>query len=176
MVFGLFRRRHADDPIERLYGAIVAASRDVPLYAAMGVPDTVMGRFESLGLHVALVLRRLKALPPPAQDIAQELVDRFFKDLDGSLREIGVGDLSVPKKIKALAQAFYGRMGAYDAALGAEAAPQALAEALARNVLDLPDAKADALAAEVRRRVGALDRVGVDDLLAGRLAPAAATA
>jgi cytochrome b pre-mRNA-processing protein 3 len=171
MVFGLFSRKRAVPSVERLYGDIVAASREPALYRVCGVPDTVMGRFESLGLHVALVLRRLRALPSPADSLAQELVDRFFLDLDGSLRQIGIGDVSVPKKIKKLGQAFYGRAEAYEKALTSEAAADALETALARNVLEKPDQPglATALAQHVRHQVAHLDRVDLEDILAGRV-------
>ncbi len=85
------------------------------LYLALGVPDTVEGRFEALCLHVVLVLRHLRRLPAPAADIAQDLVNSVFAQLDSSLRELGVGDMGVSKRMKKLAQAFYGRAAAYDA-------------------------------------------------------------
>jgi cytochrome b pre-mRNA-processing protein 3 len=171
MVLGLFSRKKAVPSVERLYGDIVAASRKQVLYRDCGVPDTVMGRFESLGLHVALVLRRLRELPAPADSLAQELIDRFFFDLDGSLRQIGIGDVSVPKKIKKLGQAFYGRADAYEKALAAEAVAYALETALARNVLEKPDQPglATALAQHVRREVAHLDGVVLEDILAGRV-------
>jgi cytochrome b pre-mRNA-processing protein 3 len=139
MLFGLFGRRRDTTAIDVLYGRIVASARRPALFVAGGAPDTVMGRFEVLALHVAVVLRRLRELPPPANDAAQDLVDRFFASLDDALRQIGIGDVSVPKKVKALGKAFYGRAGAYDAALAEGADQRLLAEAIARNVLDSPD-------------------------------------
>jgi cytochrome b pre-mRNA-processing protein 3 len=169
MVLGLFKRRRHMAQIEPLYDAIVAAARRPQLYLQLGVADSVMGRFEVLSLHVALVLRRLKALPAPAADVAQDVVDRFFADLDASMREIGIGDTSVPKKIKQMGDAFYGRAAAYDAALAPAAPEQALSEALARNVLGRgADATSEALATEVRRLVDRLDGMGLDALLAGQ--------
>jgi cytochrome b pre-mRNA-processing protein 3 len=173
MVLSLFRKSRAEPSVERVYAAIVAASRAPGLYASMGVPDTVMGRFESLALHVSLALRRLKQLPPPADALAQELVDRFFGGLDSALREIGIGDVSVPKKVKKLGQAFYGRLKAYDEALAEEAAADALELALARNVLDQPEKPglAASLAAHVRTSALRLDSAGLDDILACRAFP-----
>jgi cytochrome b pre-mRNA-processing protein 3 len=169
MVLGLFSRSKPVPSVERVYGDIVAAARWPVLYSQMGVPDTVMGRFDSLALHVVLALRRLRALPPPADSLAQELVDRFFADLDSSLREIGIGDVSVPKKIKKLGQAFYGRADAYEKALAVDAPADSLEQALARNVLDRPDEPqlATALAQHVRRLVREIDRAGFDDFLSG---------
>ena len=132
MVFGLFRRSANEAVIERLYASVVAASRRQTLYVDFAVPDTFEGRFESLTLHAALVLRRLKACPPPGSDMAQHLVDTLFKHLDRTLREMGVGDTTVPKRMKALAEAFLGRSSAYQDALAAGG--DALAVALERNI------------------------------------------
>jgi cytochrome b pre-mRNA-processing protein 3 len=169
MIFSLFRQKTAVPSVERVYANIVAAARQPVLYASYGVPDTVMGRFEALVLHMSLALRRLKALPPPADSLSQELVDRFFADLDAALREIGIGDVSVPKKIKKLGQAFYGRLGAYDAALEPEASAGALEDALARNVLDKADQPglASALAQHVRELAKALSVADLEVFLQG---------
>lgn len=174
-MLGLFARSKPARPrpvpsVERVYGDIVAAARWPALYAALGAPDTVMGRFDALVLHVALVLRRLKALPPPADALAQELVDRFFADLDTALREIGIGDVSVPKKVKKLGQAFYGRAEAYGEALSEEAPADALERALARNLLDRPEEPmlATALAQHARRLARALDAAPFERILSGR--------
>ncbi|MGL5115818.1 MAG: ubiquinol-cytochrome C chaperone family protein [Beijerinckiaceae bacterium] len=170
MILSLFKRRRETPSVERLYGDVVAAARAPALYRELGAPDTVMGRFEVLALHVSLILRRLRALPPPADQLAQELVDAFFAELDAALRQIGIGDVSVPKKVKKLGEAFYGRAKAYDDALAEDAAPDALEHAIARNLLDKPDAPtlALALARHVRQTVLMLDKRGIDDILAGR--------
>jgi cytochrome b pre-mRNA-processing protein 3 len=170
MILGLFKRSKSVPSVERVYGDIVAAARLPALYASMGVPDTVMGRFDSLALHVALVLRRLGKLPSPADSLAQEIVDRFFADLDSALREIGIGDVSVPKKIKKLGQAFYGRAQAYDNALHDDADAYALEEALCRNVLDRPDEPALAiiLAQHVRALVTQFNSMEFEGFLDGK--------
>ena len=170
MVLGLFARQKPVASVELVYGDIVAAARLPALYVAMGVPDTVMGRFDSLVLHLSLVMRRLRALPPPADALAQELVDRFFKDLDSALREIGIGDVSVPKKVRALGEAFYGRAKTYDDALSPDAPADALERALARNVIDREDepALATALAQHARRLGNALDSCDLDRIITGR--------
>src|SRR5690606_27298163 len=92
-----------------------------------------LGRFEMVALHMLLVQRRLRGEAGAAPDIAQVLTDDFFVDLDHSLRELGIGDLGVPKRMKRLARMFYGRTRAYGDALDA-GDPAALAAALARNV------------------------------------------
>jgi cytochrome b pre-mRNA-processing protein 3 len=169
MIMSLFKRSGATPSVERVYADIVAAARAPALYRDLGVPDTVMGRFEALALHMSLALRRLKGLPPPADSLSQELVDRFFADLDVALREIGIGDVSVPKKVKKLGAAFYGRLQAYDAALAEDAGAEDLEAAIARNVLEKPDQPglASALARHVRMLATRLDRASIDAFLDG---------
>lgn len=122
------------DVVDAVYGEIVAAARQPVFYARWGVPDTPLGRFEMMGLHLFLVLHRLREAAPPGKALAQELADEFFKDVEHSIRELGIGDMGVPKRMKKLARMFYGRVAAYDAALQAGDA-QAMAEALRRNVV-----------------------------------------
>ncbi|MEA1832430.1 ubiquinol-cytochrome C chaperone family protein [Methylobacterium durans] len=167
MIARFFRR--ADDrraTIRQLHARINEASRQAGLYTRLGVPDTVEGRFECLSLHVILVLRRLNRLPPPAADVAQDLVNSVFLQLDASLRELGVGDFGVPKRMKKLGAAFYGRAEGYDAALDADDRA-ALMAALARNVLgrDGPEAAAG-LAAYVAAAADGLSRADLDTILA----------
>jgi cytochrome b pre-mRNA-processing protein 3 len=148
----LFRRDPRRDLIAALYARVADAARQPGLYADLGVPDTVEGRFEALSVHMVLALRALRRKPDPAGDVARDLTDAFFRDLDASLREMGVGDTAVPKRMKTLAEAFYGRAGVYDAALDA-GDETALAAALGRNVRG-SDAPAQGLA----RYVLAADR------------------
>lgn len=133
MILGLFRNRRRADLVAALHKRVADAAREPALYLALGVPDTVEGRFESLALHLVLLLRRLRRLPDPAREVAQELVDSFFRHLDASLREMGVGDMGVPKRMKKLAQAFYARAAAYDAALDS-GDPAAVAAALGEHL------------------------------------------
>jgi cytochrome b pre-mRNA-processing protein 3 len=116
---------------------IVAQARAAPFYRNYGVPDTVNGRFEMIVLHAVLLLRRLESEPAPLRRLGQGLFEQFCQDMDGSLREMGVGDLAVPRKMHKIGEAFYGRQAAYAAALAApDLAP--LAAALARNVFGAP--------------------------------------
>jgi cytochrome b pre-mRNA-processing protein 3 len=131
--FNHFRKPHAHGTIEVIYGMIVAQAREPLFYAGLGVPDTVDGRFDMLLLHLWMVLRRLRPVAGgPA--LSQALFDHFCADMDANLREMGVGDLAVPKRMQKFGEAFYGRSAAYDAALSAGG--EALAEALCKNVLD----------------------------------------
>lgn len=160
---------------ETLYASIVAQARQPALYVDGGVPDTLEGRFEMIILHASLVMRRLRDGSRTERDLAQEVFDTMFVDMDRSLREIGVGDMSVGKKVRAMAEAFYGRAGAYDAAL--KAADDAMrnermAAALARNVFgtDAPDASSRRLARYAVAADHSLAAAGSDALLAGETA------
>lgn len=114
-----------------LYAETILAARDPVMFTAWGVPDTVEGRFEALCLRAFVLLRRLKG-EPAAADLAQAYFDIMFEDLDSNLREMGVGDMTVGKKVKKLAGGFYGRIRAYDAALNADTEDDApLRDALA---------------------------------------------
>ena len=117
MVFRLFRRSANLQLIGRLSGEIVAAARDPVLFTEYGIEDSLDGRFEAVTLHAVLVLRRLNRMDPPAPEIAQDLTDAIFRSFEIALREMGVGDIGVPKQMKTIAEAFFGRAGAYDRAL-----------------------------------------------------------
>ena len=132
MIFPLFRRSARPGTISALYGAIVAQARLPGFYRDYGVPDTVEGRFELIVLHLALLLDRL-AEEPKVRGLGQGVFDLFCQDMDNNLREMGVGDLAVPKQMRRMGEAFYGRAQAYRTALVA-ADDKALVEALARNI------------------------------------------
>jgi len=119
--------------IETIYGMIVTQTREPVFYRDMAVPDTVDGRFDLLILHLWMVLRRLKVLDGGVE-LSQALFDRFCADMDDNLREMGVGDLTVPKRMQAFGEAFYGRTAAYDLALAGGEEP--LAQALCKNILN----------------------------------------
>ena len=131
----LFRREpKANRAItEALYGQIVAAARQPVFYSHWNVPDTPLGRFEMVSLHMFLFQHRLRGLDGVEGEIAQVLIDEFFMDVDHSLRELGISDVGVPKRMKKLAKMFYGRTAAYTEALDA-GDRDALAAALTRNV------------------------------------------
>jgi cytochrome b pre-mRNA-processing protein 3 len=133
--FNHFRKPHAPSrgTIEAIYGMIVTQAREPLFYRDLAVPDTVNGRFDMLVLHLWMVLRRLKPIEG-GTGLSQTLFDRFCDDMDANLREMGVGDLTVPKRMQAFGEAFYGRTAAYDLALAAGQEP--LAQALCKNILN----------------------------------------
>src|SRR3984893_13168539 len=145
--------------IEAIYGMIVTQAREPLFYRDLGVPDTVNGRFDLLVLHLWMILRRLKAVEGGA-GLCQALFDRFCDDMDANLREMGVGDLIVPKRMQAFGEAFYGRTAAYDLALTEGREP--LAKELCRNILNGADIeKARQLAFYTEAAIAALS--GLDD-------------
>ncbi len=150
--------------IEAIYGMIVAQARLPEFYLRFGVPDTVNGRFDMVVLHLWMILSRLRAEGAAIE--AQQLFDQFCNDMDANLREMGVGDLTVPKRMKKFGEAFYGRSGAYDAAI--TAGEGELHAALARNVLGSENpAAAVPLAGYVSRAIAALSTINRTALLSG---------
>lgn len=133
-LLGLFRRPRHERTGFVLYGCAVAAARAPRFYAELGVPDTVAGRFELVSLHAGLLIRRLRAEPGPETDaLAQAVFDAMFSDMDVNLREMGISDLRVGKRVKMLWEGFHGRAQSYADALDA-ADMVALAAALERNI------------------------------------------
>ena len=165
----LFRRSDRDRAVDELYATVVAQARLPHFYAAWGVPDTLEGRFEMIALHAFLLLRRLKAERQRTAKLAQAFFDLMFADVDRNLREMGVGDMGVGKRVKAMAQSFYGRIAAYDTGLAG--GDDVLGEALLRNVYrgETPTSGHLALAAYVRRQAGHLEAQDGTGLMAGRL-------
>jgi cytochrome b pre-mRNA-processing protein 3 len=150
--------------IEAIYGMIVTQAREQAFYRNLGVADTVNSRFDLLVMHLWMVLRRFRSADRAA-DLSQLLFDRFCADMDANLREMGVGDLAVPKRMQAFGEAFYGRAAAYDAAFADD---DGLAKALCKNVLNGQDMEnAQRLATYAKAVLAHLD--GVDDaaLLSG---------
>ena len=149
MIFNLFRRASSHGIVENLYAEIVAAARRPAFFMPpVSVSDTFEGRFEVLALHATSILRHLSTLPAPAPALAQDLADRIFLGFDAAMREMGVGDLTVPKRMKALAEDFGGRSAAYAAALDGR---EPLAATVARNVYGASDAaRGSVLAAWLR--------------------------
>lgn len=161
MVFGFFRQKRQNRLIvERQYAKLTGLARMPFFYTDMDVPDTVMGRFELLSIVMILFFRRTRTAATSGQELAQEIVDAFFQDIDHSIRELGIGDQSVPKRMKKLAGMFYGRLEAYAMALDAGDVAL-LAQALRRNIypeaVDAPTMQAlAAWMAEVDQAIAAI--------------------
>lgn len=153
-----------------LYAQAVAAARRPGYYRELGVADSVDGRFDMVALQVFLLLNRLKH-EPAARRLARRVGEAFFSDMDRSLREMGVGDTGVPHRIKKMAQAYFGRLTAYEAGLAA-AGDEVLAAALLRNVYRGVAPEANRLAllvAQLRREIAALAATPLEVILGGTL-------
>jgi cytochrome b pre-mRNA-processing protein 3 len=136
MILWPFRRNAERRNIAALYGAIVTQARSSAFYADLRVPDTVQGRFDLIVLHLVLLLRRLRREGDAGEVLGQRLFDTFCRDLDGNLREMGIGDLAVPKHMRGFGEAFYGRQAVYLAALEATDGSD-FESALARNIFQV---------------------------------------
>ncbi|MGE0737508.1 MAG: ubiquinol-cytochrome C chaperone family protein [Alphaproteobacteria bacterium] len=163
------RRRDLARPAGELYAAIVTQARAPVFFADLGVPDSVLGRFEMVALHAFLVFRRLRDVGPEGRALAQATHDIMFAEIDVGLRELGIGDMGIGRRVKSLASNLYGRIAVYDAGLDSNEA--SLADALARNIYATaaaprPD-QVVTLAAYMVREATALAAQSDADLLAG---------
>jgi len=157
---------------DELYSQVVKQARQPVFYVKAAVPDTVDGRFEMIALHAFLLMRRLKDEGAEAQKLSQAVFDRMFSDMDHSIREIGVGDLSVGKRIKAMAEVFYGRIIAYETAL--DGGEETLEIALERNHYGTLEATIDVdvlrmMAEYVRANDALLASQPLSDLIQGNV-------
>jgi cytochrome b pre-mRNA-processing protein 3 len=169
-MFTLFRSFPVREAAELAYGRVVEQARQPGFFIDCGVPDTVDGRFELICLHAFLYLHRLKRGQKQAAPLGQRFFDTMFADFDRSLREMGTGDLSVGREVKRMAEAFYGRVAAYEQGLAGDDA--VLQPALARNLFGTAPANPahlEAMAGYVRREAARLNDEGAAELLAGRL-------
>lgn len=133
MILGLFGKNKREKALsEQQYGYLTSAARDPEFYRQANVPDTVMGRFEMLSAILILYFRAAGRTNDAARAVAQNIVESFFEDLDHSMRELGIGDHGVPKRMKKMASMFYGRIDSYGKALD-DRDEKALAAALKRN-------------------------------------------
>jgi cytochrome b pre-mRNA-processing protein 3 len=174
MIFGLFRKSPSTEAVYAVYSAIVAQSRQPRFYAEWGVPDTVTGRFDMISLHLALLFRRLRGEGDEAARFAQAVFDLFFRDMDRSLREMGVTDLGVPKKIEKMTGAFYPLLAGVNEAIdsGDRGAVEAV---LVRNLYgEGAQTGAKALAGYLLEEAAALQMRPLADIVAGRITTGAA--
>jgi cytochrome b pre-mRNA-processing protein 3 len=167
MLNRLFKPRPAQSAGRALYARAVEQSRSPRLYQDLGAPDTVEGRFELYSLHVYLLLERLKGQGEPAAETAQALFDAYVKGLDDGLREMGVGDLSVGKKMRRLGEAFFGRVKSYEEAFATLPDRTALEALLVRTVYAERESLAAALGDYVLAQKAHLAAVPLERLLAG---------
>jgi cytochrome b pre-mRNA-processing protein 3 len=170
MLKRLFRANPIRDLGRTLYASAVEQSRRPALYRTLGAPDTVEGRFEVYSLHVILLLDRFAAAGEPAKEASQALFDTYVGALDHALREMGVGDLSVGRKMRKLGEAFYGRVKSSQAAFAALPDQGPLIAFLQRTVYaGVEDPPAPALCAYLVAQRAKLAAQPLDQLLQGRV-------
>lgn len=158
----LFKPRPATLAGRALFLTVSAQARRPAFYLAGGVPDTPQGRFELYCMHLVLLMHRLKGQGPMASETSQALFDAFLANMDEGLRDLGVGDLSVGKKMRKLGEAIYGRLKGYDSAMAALPDRSALQGLIGRTIFgDEAAAHPAHLAAYV---VTAMDRLGAEPL------------
>ena len=166
-----FRRNSNREVTDSLYEAIVASARQPRFYAEWDVPDTPIGRYEMISIHMFLFLECTSGGSAPLLHLAQDITDEFFKDVDHSLRELGIGDTGVPKRMKKLAKMFYGRADSYGRALAAKDR-EGLMAALSRNIMpqrNSPWPQVGHLASYIERASESLASQPEAELLAGRI-------
>ncbi|MEP2947750.1 MAG: ubiquinol-cytochrome C chaperone family protein [Lentilitoribacter sp.] len=134
MILSLFRKKRSNSAIiKRQYEELTDAARQLTFYQDMNVPDTVLGRFEMLSIFMMVYLRATKDKGEAVEGLAQDIIDAFFEDIDHSIRELGIGDAGVPKRMKKLAGMFYGRADSYGKAIEKDDVSE-LNTALIRNM------------------------------------------
>ncbi len=159
-----------DAAARRLYVSVVKQARQPEFYLYCGVPDTADGRFDMILLHAFLLLRRTKRDHDRTADLGQAFFDLMFADMDQNLREMGLGDLAVGKRVKGMAAAFYGRIQAYEDGLSGD--DTTLVDSLRRNLYrktEPDDSQLSTVSEYMRREAARLDDMDTDRLLAGEL-------
>jgi cytochrome b pre-mRNA-processing protein 3 len=152
-----------------LYGAVVAQARDPAFYTAYGVADSTEGRYELVALHLVLALERLGQSDVAAEELRRETLETFITDMDDAMREMGVGDTTVPKRVKRAAAGVYARGVDYRTAL-AQASNDDLCAKLVEHVYQAqPSPQAADLAAYTRRAVAHLSVCDPARLRAGSI-------
>jgi len=171
-LFNLFSKKPPrSDAATALYAAIVAQARSEAFFLDCEVPDTVDGRFDLVLLHAFLLFHRMKSDHEATKELSQEVFDIMFENLDQNLREMGVGDMGIGRRIKGMAQAFYGRVQAYEDALEAGDRPR-LEVALRRNLFrksNPAEASVNAVSHYVFDCSETLGAIGTHQIIAGKI-------
>ncbi len=168
MIWPFTRRSSTPDEVLAVYNAIVAQSRQDVFYTSLDVPDTVTGRFNVICVHMCVVFRRLRG-DAGSKAFAQNLFDCFFRDMDRSLRELGVTDVGIPKRIEQMGELFYGLLEKVTEAVNS-GDDNALTEVLNRNLYDETNAEAaEKLAHYMRTLMNRLDAQATETIRAGTI-------
>ncbi len=170
-MFGLFKSSKNSETAHRLYSAIIQQARLPIFYTDFGVPDTVDGRFDMIVLHAHILFDRLKDGIALDESLSQDVFDLMFADMDQNLREMGVGDIGVAKRIKAMVEAYYGRATAYADALKQEDNSDLMA-AIKKNLFrksDPTDSQITAVSDYFRAQVKHMASIELDTIRSGNI-------
>jgi len=170
MLKWLQARRRQRDVAAEIYNRLVAYARRPAFYLSYGVPDTMLGRFEMICLHSYLLFRRLGKTDNAGRELSQAVHDLMFADFDRTLREQGIGDMGIGKRVKKLARNLYGRIAAYETGLAGEGTE--LAAALRRNLYASAtpsDDEIEAMIAYMKDAIEKLDAQQTSDIMSGRV-------
>lgn len=175
MIFSkLFKTRQMfNDEVQALYVATINQSRQTAFYQDLEVSDTVEGRFDMIIMHIYLIMRRLKKGEEKTEEFSQSLFDLLFADMDQNLRELGIGDMGLARRVPKMAEAFYGRIKAYEEALAiTDDENEMLKSALDRNLYrgtTASDESLQAMAGYLRREIISMDKTSLDSLTKGEV-------
>lgn len=174
MIFSkLFKTKPAySEEVQALYKSIVQQARVPAFYTDLEVADTVEGRFDMIILHAFCVMRRLKDGEGEVVDFTQSLYDLMFADFDLNLRELGIGDMGLARRVPKMAEAFYGRITVYEEALSQDDDNVALKEALDRNLYrktPVSDESLNKMAQYLRGQVDKIEKMSLSELQQGKL-------
>ncbi len=146
MLSALFKKSSSQQAPQQLYGGLMTHARSTSFFMAYGVPDTVMGRFDMLSLHVYLLARRLRDDgSEAAQGLSQAVFDLYVYDVERALRELGIGDTSVPKKKKKMIRSFYGQIDDFDEAINSNDTNELLEKVSKRYLSETENPKPEVL-------------------------------
>ncbi len=170
-MFGLFKKKNPyEQAVHNVYAEALEHTRDTTFYTEFGVPDTFDGRFDLLLLHIFLILNRmLRENEVAAESFNQALFDETFKDMDQTLREMGIGDMGVPKHMRKMMKAFNGRMHSYQFAIKENTLSFALKNNLYGTVEDVAPDTILKMEQKVLAMEAALRKQSIDDILSGKI-------
>lgn len=170
MIANFFRKNPANSTPQQIYGGLMTQARDPGFYAKIGIPDTVMGRFDMLAMHVYFITRRLRQESSPiAESLGQDIFDLFVEDVERALRELGIGDTTVPKRKRKLVHSFYAQIDEFDPAMDNDDLEILSAKVKARYFADTEGEYAVDLSNYMMKSAKHLDSIPFEDFMKGRV-------
>ncbi len=170
MLSALFKKSSSQPIPQQLYGSVMTHARSAAFFTDYGIPDTVMGRFDILSLHIYLLARRFREEGSDiAQDLSQEIFDLYVHDVERALRELGIGDTSVPKKKKKMIRSFYGQIDDFDEAINTRNKNEVMDKVSNRYLADVENANPALLTSYMLQTEDHLQSQNIKAVLSGEL-------